>query len=132
MQERFLIRVEGAGTAVVASGERVLVALERAQGLGHLKGLTHRLPVGCRRGGCGICRVRILSGQYRRDLMSREHISLEDETEGRVLACAIYAESDLSLRLDPTPAWQIRLAAAQKLTGQFSGGTVTTTINMEE
>lgn len=99
---RLTITVEGAGVASGYSDERVLVSLERAQGFGQLRGLPRKLPVGCRRGGCGICRVRVLDGDYRCDRMSRGHISERDLAEGVVLACAIYPEGDLSLRLEPT------------------------------
>jgi ferredoxin len=96
----FTIKVEGAGEAVCYEGERVLVALERAQGFGRLKGLFRKLPVGCRRGGCGVCRARVISGEYRHDPMSRAHVSEADEAAGLVLSCAIYPLSDLSLRFD--------------------------------
>ena len=65
--QRFQITLEGHGVASAYEGERALVALERAQGFGQLKNMPRRLPVGCRRGGCGICRVRVLSGEYRSD-----------------------------------------------------------------
>ncbi len=97
---RFQITLQGHGAASAYEGERALVALERAQGFGQLKNLPRRLPVGCRRGGCGVCRVRVLSGDYRSDVMSRAHVSAEDEAEGVVLACCIYAQSNLSLRLE--------------------------------
>jgi ferredoxin len=100
---RVTIVVEGCGSATASTEERVLVALERAQGFGQLKGLPRKLPVGCRRGGCGICRARILDGDYRVTPMSRAHVSEADEAEGVVLACAIYAQSDLTLRLE-TPS----------------------------
>lgn len=100
---RVTITVEGHGHVAATSAERVLVALERGQGFGLLKGLPRRLPVGCRRGGCGICRARVLEGTYERAPMSRSHVSVEDEAAGIVLACAIYARSDLTLRLE-TPA----------------------------
>jgi ferredoxin len=98
--QRFQVTLEGHGQANVYDGERVLVGLERAQGFGQLKNMPRRLPVGCRRGGCGICRVRVLAGQYRSDAMSRSHVSAEDEAAGVVLACCIYPLSDLSLRLE--------------------------------
>ncbi|WP_334176416.1 2Fe-2S iron-sulfur cluster binding domain-containing protein [Pseudoxanthobacter sp.] len=101
MTERFTIEVEGSGLASCRPGERVLVALERAQGFGQLKNLPRRLPVGCRRGGCGICRARVLEGAYQTLPMSRAHISAEDENNGFVLACAISPLSDLTLRLEP-------------------------------
>jgi ferredoxin len=99
--ERFILALEGHGSVGGYAHERVLVALERAQGFGQLKNMPHRLPVGCRRGGCGICRVRVLEGQYRSDPMSRAHVSAEDEAEGLILSCCIYPRSDLSLRLEP-------------------------------
>ena len=100
---RVTVTVEGCGAASASTEERVLVALERAQGCGLLKGLPRKLPVGCRRGGCGICRVRVLAGDYRVTPMSRAHVTADDEAAGVVLACAIYASSDLTLRLE-TPA----------------------------
>ncbi|ACK50431.1 ferredoxin [Methylocella silvestris BL2] len=102
--ERFTLTLEGHGASSGYADERVLVALERAQGFGQIKNMPCRLPVGCRRGGCGICRVRVLAGAYRRDPMSRTHVSVEDEGAGLVLACCIYPLSDLSLRLEPPAA----------------------------
>ncbi len=103
MSAKFTITVEGVGEATCYPGERVLVALERAQGFGRLKGLCRKLPVGCRRGGCGVCRARIIQGEYRRDPMSRAHVSEADEAAGVVLSCAIYPLSDLTLRLEAAP-----------------------------
>lgn len=97
---RVTITVEGHGAASATTEERVLVALERAQGFGHLAGLPCKLPVGCRRGGCGICRARVVDGDYRLSPMSREHVSAEDQAAGIVLSCAIYALSDLTLKLE--------------------------------
>ena len=98
---RVTIVVEGHGSAAASSEERVLVALERAQGFGRLTDLPRKLPVGCRRGGCGICRVRVLEGDYRVGPMSRAHVSPEDEAAGVVLSCAIWANGDLVLRFEP-------------------------------
>ena len=111
--ERFTITLEGHGVASGYGSERVLVALERAQGFGKLKDLPRRLPVGCRRGGCGICRVRVTGGEYRRDPMSRDHVSAEDEAGGVVLACCIYPLSDLSLRLETPVAVKAKARKAE-------------------
>lgn len=100
MSPVYTIEVEGAGVATCSDAERVLVALERAQGFGKLKGLPRKLPVGCRRGGCGICRARVVAGQYRHDPMSRAHVSEVDEAAGLVLSCAIYPLTDLCLRFE--------------------------------
>lgn len=34
-------------------------------------GFTRRIPVGCRQGGCGVCKVEVLEGSYRARVMSR-------------------------------------------------------------
>lgn len=55
------------------------------------------IPVGCRGGGCGVCKVAVLEGNYQKRAMSRTHVSEEDEAAHRVLACCIYPESDVHL-----------------------------------
>ena len=57
------------------------------------------IPVGCRGGGCGVCKVQITSGDYRCKKMSRAHISEEEEQQGYVLACRCNPLSDLQLRV---------------------------------
>ena len=57
------------------------------------------IPVGCRNGGCGVCKVEIISGQYVSRVMSRDHVSEEDEANGRVLSCRIRPSSDLVLNV---------------------------------
>lgn len=55
------------------------------------------IPVGCRNGGCGVCKVQVLEGTYVSRVMSRDHVSAEDEAEGRVLACRVKPTSDIRL-----------------------------------
>lgn len=55
------------------------------------------IPVGCRGGGCGVCKVQVTQGRFRARVMSREHVSVQDEAAGRVLACRVYPESDIRL-----------------------------------
>lgn len=112
--ERFAIHVEGSGDASGFANERVLVSPERAQGLGRLKNLPCKLPVGCRRGGCGVCRARVTAGDYRSDAMSRAHVSAEDEAEGIIFTCCIYPQSKLSLRLEPAVAVREKGRKAEK------------------
>src|SRR5689334_9299587 len=112
--DRFQLILEGHGSAPADANERVIVALERAQGFGQPKNMPRRLPVGCRRGECGVCRVRMMQGVYRADLMSRAHISAEDEAAGIVLACCIYPHSDLSLRLETPTAGKAKGGIAQQ------------------
>lgn|SRR5690606_1626462 len=55
------------------------------------------IPVGCRGGGCGICRVQVLSGNYHCKKMSREHVNETELNTGIGLACRLYPESDLEV-----------------------------------
>ncbi len=58
------------------------------------------LTVGCRGGGCGICRIAICEGSYTCGRMSKRHVP--DDSERRLaLACRIYPSSDLIVELAP-------------------------------
>jgi ferredoxin len=57
------------------------------------------IPVGCRGGGCGVCKVQVLSGSYTKRVMSREHVSEHDEAQGCVLACRVRPTSAVALRV---------------------------------
>lgn len=57
------------------------------------------VPLGCRGGGCGICKVKVVAGSYDKRVMSRAHVSEEDEASHRVLACRIWPTSDLRLKV---------------------------------
>ncbi|WP_338472581.1 2Fe-2S iron-sulfur cluster-binding protein [Niallia sp. XMNu-256] len=56
------------------------------------------IPTGCVRGGCGVCKVKVLSGEYNQELI-RSHDALSDEelAEGYALACCMTPDSDLEL-----------------------------------
>ncbi len=73
------------------SAQNVLAAMERLGRRG--------IPVGCRGGGCGICRVQVVEGAHYRTLkMSRAQISEEDRAAGICLACKLIPEGPLTLR----------------------------------
>ena len=57
------------------------------------------IPVGCRNGGCGVCKVRVLEGTCERRVMSRAHVSLGEEQEGFALACRITPSSDMAVQV---------------------------------
>ena len=57
------------------------------------------IPVGCRGGGCGVCKVHVLDGLYTTKKMSRAHISENEEAAGYVLACRCMPDSDLRLKI---------------------------------
>ncbi|WP_437882925.1 2Fe-2S iron-sulfur cluster-binding protein [Pseudomonas sp. LRF_L74] len=57
------------------------------------------IPVGCRGGGCGICKVRVTAGEHRCRAMSKAHVSDTERACGVALACCIEACSDLRLQV---------------------------------
>lgn len=88
----FRVTVEGTGASFeCADSTHVLEAMERSP--------CRDIPVGCRNGGCGACKVRVTSGMFHAAKMNRAVISAEDEAQGCVLACKIFPRSDLSLRV---------------------------------
>ncbi|WP_312974760.1 2Fe-2S iron-sulfur cluster binding domain-containing protein [Stutzerimonas nitrititolerans] len=53
------------------------------------------VPVGCRGGGCGLCKVRVLSGDYQCGRMSCSQVPPEAAQQGLALACQLYPRADL-------------------------------------
>ncbi|MCA1841679.1 MAG: 2Fe-2S iron-sulfur cluster binding domain-containing protein [Actinobacteria bacterium] len=51
----------------------------------HRSGLTIDAP--CRSGGCGVCRVRVVSGTVRHGPHTRRALPADDERNGFALAC---------------------------------------------
>ena len=87
---RYEVHIENTREAYGCAGDRTL--------LGGMEALARKgIPVGCRGGGCGVCKVRIEAGSVRTDKMSRAHVSAEEEAQGYVLACRAYPTSDVRL-----------------------------------
>jgi phenol hydroxylase P5 protein len=61
------------------------------------------VQVGCRSGGCGVCRVEVLSGTYTAKKMSKAHVTEDDLERNIVLSCRIFPTSDLVVRPCPRP-----------------------------
>lgn len=67
-----------------------------------LKGMARlgrkSIPVGCLNGGCGVCKVAIRKGSFCKiGVMSRAHVSEEEESRGIVLACRVAPACDIEL-----------------------------------
>jgi ferredoxin len=87
----YLVRLKNTGEILACrAGESVLAALVRTGSKG--------IPVGCRGGGCGVCKVAVLSGRFgSAKPMSRSRVSEADELARHVLACCIYPQSDIEV-----------------------------------
>lgn len=59
-------------------------------------GLRH-LPVGCRSGGCGVCRVRVEHGEYTLGRMSATQVDADAADRGIALACRLFPTTDLRI-----------------------------------
>jgi ferredoxin len=72
--------------------DSVLIAMARTGRRG--------IPLGCTRGGCGVCVVQVVAGRWKKLFpMTRAMVSEEAEQGGRVLACCIAPETELRIRV---------------------------------
>ena len=93
-----------------ANDLHVLAAMELAR--------CHGIPVGCRNGGCGACKVRITSGSFHTRKMNRAVVSAAEEADGCVLACKTYPLGDIAVQVLGR-VWQ---AATLSTSASFSFG----------
>jgi CDP-4-dehydro-6-deoxyglucose reductase len=74
-----------------AEAETVLAALSRA-------GLRYR--VGCKRGGCGVCKVQLVLGEVRYERPVAESVLSDDQrVEGICLSCRAVPITDIAIEL---------------------------------
>ena len=56
------------------------------------------IPTGCQQGGCGMCKVKVLDGQYAQELVrSHDALSNEELDNEYALACCMTPKSDLEI-----------------------------------
>ena len=91
-----VVTLEGSGLQFRCRDDEHMLVGMRYQG-------PDGVQVGCRGGGCGVCRVQVLSGTYTAKKMSKAHITADDLAHNIVLSCRIFPTSDLSVRLCPKP-----------------------------
>src|SRR5437763_1143778 len=88
----FEVRIENTGESFrCGEGQNVLKAMEQLCRKG--------IPVGCRNGGCGVCKVRVMKGRDAAQKMSRSCVSVEEEAQGVALACRIFPASDIEVTI---------------------------------
>lgn len=87
---KFTVTIQNTGERYQCAQDRHLLAAMEELG-------RRGIPVGCRNGGCGVCKVQIVEGDYTTRVMSRAHVSTDEEASGIVLACRTFPRSDLSL-----------------------------------
>lgn len=65
------------------------------------KPMLKAITVGCRGGGCGVCRIKVEAGDYELKKMSRKHVTEEEQASGVALACRVFPVSDLRIEVLP-------------------------------
>ncbi len=86
------VTIEGTGERYAcAEDESLLAAMARLGRRG--------IPVGCRGGGCGVCKIEVVSGDFMAKAMSRDHVSAEDRDRNLLLACRVFPRGDLSVKV---------------------------------
>jgi len=79
-----------------AGDNSVLAAMAQQQ---NAKGQTNRpIKIGCRNGGCGICKIHVVEGEYESGKMSSAKVSEAERRAGYVLACRTFPRSDMKIK----------------------------------
>jgi ferredoxin len=112
MTAAFEVSIENTGERYLCAGAQTLLSGMEMLGRGGI-------PVGCRGGGCGVCKIQITEGSYATEKMSRAHVSAEEEERGIALACRARPRSNISLRVVG------KMIKAVGRGAPASGGTVT-------
>ena len=87
---RFNVIIDNTGESFSCSPDaHVLEAMEKA--------MCRGIPVGCRNGGCGACKIRVTAGRYTTRKMNRAVVTKDEEADGYVLACKTYPKSDMTV-----------------------------------
>lgn len=88
---KYTIKDAQSGTTFIGRDDESIFRAMHKSGRSIFKG-------GCEGGGCGICKVKILEGEYLVfKNMSRTHVSEEEESQGIVLACCVKPSGDIVL-----------------------------------
>ena len=89
----FRVKVEGSDKDISChEDEALLIAMERQ---GYAK-----VPVGCRQGGCGVCKIRVTKGEFETGKMSIRHVSADERENNFSLACKTFPRSDLTFTVE--------------------------------
>jgi ferredoxin len=90
----FVVAIAGLGESFrCKSGQSILVAMIAAG--------RRPIAVGCRSGGCGVCRIKVIKGACTTGRMNRAVVSEADEAAGILLACQALPTSDITIELSP-------------------------------
>lgn len=55
------------------------------------------VPKGCHNGACGVCKMIVYKGEYKKEKMNRRYISEDEESKNIVLACKVFPLSNMEI-----------------------------------
>ncbi|QHE83871.1 2Fe-2S iron-sulfur cluster binding domain-containing protein [Hydrogenophaga sp. BPS33] len=85
---------------VAQTGETYACATNESLLRGMLRLGRKGIPVGCVNGGCGVCKVRIVTGVVSAlGPVSRAHVSAAEECDGVTLACRVAPTCAVTLEI---------------------------------
>lgn len=59
-----------------------------------------RIPSACRGGGCGLCKIKVIEGQFERGKCSKNALNDEERNKNYSLACKTYPKSDMVIAIE--------------------------------
>lgn len=87
----YTIRVAPTGQTFNCKPEEDLLQTARRSGI--------KIPSGCRSGGCGMCKIRVVQGHFVRGPSSMAVLPQEERADHYTLACRTYPQGDLDIEL---------------------------------
>ena len=67
-----------------------------------------RLSYACKVGGCGLCKVKVMEGEYTQGTCSWTALTKEERMQNITLACKTYPHSDLKIFILPQQKYRPR------------------------
>lgn len=89
----YLIKIINTQQTYLCPGEKNLLQGMECQG-------KDGIPVECRGGGCGICKIQIIAGSWQCKKMSTSVLTPAERQRNIVLACCCYPQSSLILKVN--------------------------------
>ncbi|MDL2323710.1 2Fe-2S iron-sulfur cluster binding domain-containing protein [Ruminococcaceae bacterium OttesenSCG-928-A16] len=87
----YTVTVAETGETFTCNQNEILLAAMRRTGKGPIQ-------YGCFGGGCGVCKVKIISGDYQVvKKMSHAHVLAQNPTDGTVLACCVTPRGNITV-----------------------------------
>lgn len=83
----FHIKVQNDDRTIIVKGDETILDAAIRNGV--------KIKVGCKGGGCGICKIQILEGEVDHGHSARSALPLNEMEEGYALACQARPNSDL-------------------------------------